>query len=279
MPPARAVRLASLNAARYFGLDDRGALAPGRRADLCLFESWEAGAVRAVVKEGAVVVGEGARQVDRDFAPPPNVLDTVRLPPLTEAALSLPRCKRARAIGLVPGQIVTESLRVESACGAWPDPDRDLLKLVVIERHGRAGTLGVGLLKGFGLRDGALAGTIAHDSHNLVAVGVSDFAILRAARELARVGGGLTVVEGHGGTETLPLPIAGLMSSSPLGEIVRNARRLREAACRLGARVDDPFGALSFLALPVIPALKLTDLGLVELSTDGSGFGIVELEA
>ena len=184
----------------------------------------------------------------------------------------------ARVIGLIPGQILTEALIEEPtqrAGEAVADPTRDLLKLAVIERHLGTGRIGLGLVRGFGLRRGALASTVAHDAHNVVVVGTSDASMAFAVRRLANVGGGIIVVDGAEVVAELPLPVAGLLSDAPLDEVVERSRALVAAARKLGCTVDAPFQLLAFLALSVIPKLKLTDHGLVDVDR----FEIVPLAA
>jgi adenine deaminase len=184
-------------------------------------------------------------------------------------SFSIPaRLGRVRAIGVVPGQVVTEALIVEpkiSSGEVVADAERDILKLAVVERHRGTGNVGLGFVRGFGLKRGALASTVAHDSHNVVIVGADDGDMRLAVDALVRLGGGqVAVVEGEVLAE-LPLPIAGLMSDLALEEVVRRGEELKRAARSLGCTLPDPFMALSFLALPVIPKLKLTDLGLVDV--------------
>jgi adenine deaminase len=184
---------------------------------------------------------------------------------------------RARVIGLVPGQIVTESLVDElthRAGEAIADPSRDLAKIAVVERHLATGRLGLGFVRGFGLERGALASTVAHDAHNVVVVGTSDASMAFAVRRLANLGGGIVAVDGAEVVAELPLPVAGLLSDAPLEEVVARSRALVEAARGLGCMVGAPFQLLSFLALSVIPSLKLTDRGLVDVDR----FQIVPLE-
>lgn len=178
--------------------------------------------------------------------------------------------KEMLVIGVVPEQIVTRKL-VEKATVksglAVCDPSRDLLKICVFERHSGTGNVGVGFIRGFGLREGAIASTVAHDSHNLVVVGASDRDVIAAARAVEEMGGGQVVVSGGGVLAELPLDVAGLMSSLPLQEVRDRVQQLQEAARRLGCPLGDPFMALSFMALPVIPELKMTDRGLFDTGT------------
>ena len=268
IPPVAAIRMATLNPATYFRLHDRGAVAPGYRADLMAFRDLSAPVAETVWVNGQRVAHEGrmlgGRAAERPVPPGNSVhIDWARVD------LAIPATgRRALVIGAVRDQIVTErrvmDVRVEAGL-AVADPSRDMLKIVVIERHGRAGTVGLGFVTGLGLARGAMAGTIAHDHHNLIAIGADDVSMLCAARAVAAAGGGLAVAEGETVLALLPLPIAGLMSDRPIEEVHDLAAGLIAAARRLGSAPRDPFMAMSFLALEVIPALKLTDKGLVDV--------------
>ena len=171
-------------------------------------------------------------------------------------------------IGIVPDQIITRRLDEEAKVDdglVVADVERDILKLAVIERHRATGHIGLGLVKGVGLKNGALASSIAHDSHNIVAVGTNDNDLYVAIKEVENMGGGLAVAAGGGAVDSLPLPIAGLLSDEPLKDVVAKFEGLKKAAVGLGAALGDPFATLSFLALPVIPELRLTDKGLVDV--------------
>jgi adenine deaminase len=268
LEPLAAITLATLNPAEYFGLKDRGALAPGLAADLVVVEDLEAFRVSQVFKNGQLVVEQGRLTMALDFPDPPTPGTSWQVRDLSlerfypDAAGEL-----VKVIGLIPGQLLTEK-RVRPAPvrdgKLVAAPGQDLLKLAVIERHQGTGNLGLGLVQGFGLRRGALASSVAHDSHNLVVVGASEADMLAAATHLVQLGGGLAVAEGRVLAD-LPLPLAGLMSPRPLGEVAAAYASLKEAYRSLGGTLQDPFMALSFLALPVIPELKLTDLGLVDV--------------
>jgi adenine deaminase len=174
-----------------------------------------------------------------------------------------------KVIGLVPGQLLTEKLVLPAPVSNGrlaADPARDLLKLAVVERHRGSGNLGLGLVQGFNLKRGALASSVAHDSHNIVVVGANEMDMLVAVEHVIDIKGGLAVASGGRVVADLPLPIAGLISPRPLQEVAQAYRGLQEAYRALGGTLPDPFMALSFLALPVIPALKLTDLGLVDVN-------------
>jgi adenine deaminase len=269
LEPIKAVTMATLNPAEYFRLPDRGAVAPGLKADLVVLEDPLKFQVRQVIKAGKLLVDEG-RLLAEFPAPaasaPPNAFRVKEFP--VEALSPVAGGELVKVIGLIPGQLLTER-RVEPTPlregRLATDPARDLLKLAVVERHHATGHLGLGLVQGFGLRRGALASSVAHDCHNIVVVGADETDMLTAMRHLTALGGGLTVVAGGQVLADLPLPIAGLMSPSPLKEVAAAHARLRAASWELGGTLPDPFMTLSFLALPVIPELKLTDLGLVDV--------------
>jgi adenine deaminase len=184
----------------------------------------------------------------------------------------------ARVIGIVPGQIVTDSLVATPPVRtgeALADPQQDLAKIAVVERHLGTGRVGLGLVRGFGLQRGAIASSVAHDAHNVVVVGMNDSSMAAAVRRLANRGGGIVVVDGAEVLAELPLPVAGLLSDAPLDEVVARSHALAEAARTLGCTLEAPFQHLSFLALSVIPSLKLTDRGLVDVDR----FELVELSA
>jgi adenine deaminase len=184
----------------------------------------------------------------------------------------------ARVIGIVPGQIVTDALVDEPthrAGEALADPERDLAKIAVVERHLGTGRVGLGFVRGFGLQRGAIASTVAHDAHNVVVVGMNDASMATAVRRLANRGGGIVVVDGAEVVAELPLPVAGLLSDAPLDEVLAASHEVLDAVRALGCRLDSPFQHLAFLALSVIPSLKITDHGLVDVDR----FELVPLNA
>jgi adenine deaminase len=250
-----ALRMATLSAAGRFGLHDRGALAPGRLADFCVVDDLDRFRVLRTFKRGIEVIDPGYR--------PPACLAAplhARVPEPRDIRLT--GRGEARVIGIVPGQITTQDLRFPVDAAGVPDIGRDILKAVVTDRY-RASGSGVGLVHGFGLQEGALAGSVSHDSHNIVAVGVSDADIVRAIGEVVRLGGGLAVVSNSDVT-ALPLECAGLMSALPHDEVVRRLAALEEHARRLGA-IANPFMYLSFLALTVIPEVRVTERGVFDV--------------
>jgi len=265
-----AVAMASLNAAERFGLKHVGAVAPGFMADLMVVDNLEAPRARLVLVGGEVVARDGRAL----FSAPPFdyglARDSVRLGALDPSSLRLSANGGAqcRVIGLIPGQIVTEHLF------DWPlvvageivaDVSRDLLKLAIFERHRATGNVGVGLVRGFGLTSGALASSVAHDAHNVGVVGTNDRDMLCAVEAVAAQQGGLAVVRDGGVVASLPLPIGGLMSDLTFEEVAEREDEIEAAAHALGCKTPRPFMSLSFLALSVIPSLKLTDRGLVDV--------------
>jgi adenine deaminase len=275
--PVTAIRMGTLVPATYFGLHHLGAIAPGRQADLIFFRDLESFAAEEVYWKGKGVAANG-------FLDPTVSLAEPDVPPSTmhiEAEQLDFRLRatggRIRVIEVVPDQIVTRA-GIDDAClqegMLVSDVRRDLLKLAVIERHGRSGTRAVAFVRGFGLRSGALATSVAHDSHNVIVVGTSDTDMQVAVAAIRDMGGGIVVVNEGRILERLALPIAGLMSTRPVTGIARHLEHLVQAARSLGCTLNDPFMTLSFLALPVIPELKLTDMGLVDVAR----FDIVPLQ-
>lgn len=275
LEPVRAIQLATINAATYFGLRDVGAIGPGYRAHLVVCDDLEHLRIRQVYHSGRLVAEDGRPLFEAPDMPTTALTHSFRVQGLIAGSFAMPAAAlpvtdgRARypVIEVVPGQIVTghsvEEVCVEDGRIA-ADPERDILKLAVVERHRGTGNVGVGLVRGFGLRRGALASSYAHDSHNIVVVGANDDDMHQAALQVASLQGGLVVVAEGKVIAALPLPIAGLMSPQPIDQVVCDFDVVEEAARSLGTTVPAPFAVLSFLALPVIPSLKLTDRGLVD---------------
>jgi adenine deaminase len=269
LDPVWAITMASLNAAEYFGLAFSGALAPGFMADLVVFQDLRDFQALKVMKRGRWVAEQGRPLWESQRLEDSGTRGTVRLPHLEAAQLRIPaEGAEMHVIELIPHQIVTGRSQAAPLVKdglAVADPSRDLLKLAVVERHQATGRIGLAFVKGFGLREGAIASSVAHDSHNIVVAGVDDDDILAAIAALGAMQGGQVVVAQGKVQAALPLPIAGLMSDRELTEVALVNEELIAATRALGGTQDNPFMSLSFLALPVIPTLKLTDLGLVDV--------------
>ncbi|HUI67384.1 MAG TPA: adenine deaminase [Nitrospirota bacterium] len=270
LDPITAVQIATINPARHFGLKRKGAILPGYDADLVIIDSFEDFTVEMVFKQGKLVAKGDTCVIPCESRHHEQTRRTVRIRPITKQDILIKtKTGRARVIELIPDQIETKHsvLPVSAQSGfVFSDTKRDILKLMVIERHKATGNIGLGLVKGFGLRSGAIAGTVAHDSHNIIAAGVSDDDILVAVSEIRKLQGGLVVVQNKKVLAEIPLPVAGLMSDKPLSYVVKKLAEIEAAVNELGVKIKHPFGILSFLALPVIPELKLTDKGLVDVN-------------
>ena len=270
LDPVRAVQLATINPAEYFRLDGLGAVAPGYVANLIVLGSLSEFRVDMVFFRGRLVA-RGGKPLFPEYRPRGKGLaGTVKIKPFGVEALRLKASGEAEpVIEIVPGQIVTrkrmEKVRVSDG-DVVADTGRDILKLVVVERHRATGNIGLGLVTGFGLKRGALASSFAHDSHNIIAVGADDRDIFAAIQEIRRLGGGLVVAAGSKVLASLALPVAGLLSDQPLEVVAGKLEELERLARGLGTTLPSPFSTLSFLALPVIPELRLTDLGLVDVA-------------
>lgn len=253
--PLVAIRAVTYTPARHYGLADRGEIVPGRRADLAMFEDLKDFRALRVWKDGAEVATDGKVLKAPPEAPPPT-RGGVKLPADFHPDFTI-RATRVRAIEIVPNQIITRCV-ISGLEG--------LTKMAVVDRYTGKGGFGVGFAKGLGLQRGAIASTIAHDSHNIVVAGVTDDDMRHAIAEIAKMGGGQIAVAGGQVVAKLPLPIAGLVSDRALEEVAPAAERVRAAARELGSPLHDPFMTLAFLALPVIPELRLTDKGLVDVT-------------
>ncbi len=273
LDPVTAIRMATLNTAEWFRLHDRGAVAPGKRADLVIFADLHDIQPELIFCGGKLVAQDGdpvgdwpVPTVDQSL-----VRDTVRVDwdSLNKRAFRIPaKGSRARVIGVIENQIVTNHLIEEIPRDnghAVTDVERDILKMAVIERHLGTGNVGRGFIHGFGLKAGALAGSVAHDHHNIVVVGVDDQSMYTAARAVGEMGGGFATANKAQVMATLPFPIAGLMSDQSAEAVGDAMDTLQKSAAALGSKLHDPFMTLSFMALEVMPSLKLTDQGLIDV--------------
>jgi len=286
--PVDAVRAVSLNVAQRFGWPRQGAVAPGFKADLVLVDDLQNFNVHTVIKRGQIVVNKGIIEENR-VAPlikkapdaPDKVWNSVRVetPALEQLRVRMPSTASQAHVRVIEAQ---EGSIVTKAATAWlpmqegnveADPSQDVLKLVVLERYGKNGNIAIGFVRGFGLRQGAIATTVAHDSHNVLIVGADDVSIRTAVAAIKRLQGGQVVTAGEHILAELPLPLGGLMSDLPAKKVAQQTQQLRLAAAELGCRLASPLMTLSFLALPVIPQLRLTDRGLF----DGERFAFTEL--
>ncbi|MDZ7330764.1 MAG: adenine deaminase [candidate division KSB1 bacterium] len=267
--PISVIRMATLNPAEYYNLRKLGFLSPGCFADIVIIEDLKKFNIKMVLKNGQLVAENGVMLHESRFKPEVKVRGSVNIRWLEGNEFQIPaKSQRCRVIGLIKDQIVTQMLEETPKIvdgHVVSDPDRDLLRCYVIERHHASGNIGKGLVKGFGLKKGAIASSISHDSHNIVVVGVNDEDIFKAVTQINKMGGGLSVTCDGKVLDALELPIAGLMSSEPLEIVNAKLQKLNRHTKELGCSLTDPFMAISFLALPVIPKLKITDLGLVDV--------------
>ncbi len=266
--PLLAIRMGSSNTARHFGLKKYGAVAPGKYADLVVVDDLRDFRPDQVYRGGVLVAEKGEMVAEAGKPRRVDLRGTVNLP-ATSLDFALPAMsERIRVIGAITDQVATEHLveraKIVNGC-AVSDVQRDILKFAMLERHRASGKLGLAFIKGFGLERGAIAGTVAHDHHNLAVIGADDNSMQAAVRAIADMGGGLVAVDGERILAALPLPIAGLLSDAPIEAVRMRYDRMIEAAHALGNRMSDPFMVMSFMGLEVIPKLKLTDHGLVDV--------------
>ena len=266
--PLTAVQMVTINAADYFGLKDRGAILPGRWADMVVLDSLDEVKVHSVYTSGALTALNGKFVCETlpasGIKPPPSVnVDWAKIPNLDIPATG----DTVNVIEVVPDQIFTRRLCLKPSQKEGKlvsDPDQDVLKMAVIERHHGTGSHAVAFINGFGLKSGAIASSVAHDSHNIIVVGQNDEDMMIAARAIESIGGGMVVADNSRIVAQLPLPIGGLMSDQPIDKVQQALKSVADAARSLGCKLDAPFATLSFMALTPIPELKLTDQGLFD---------------
>lgn len=269
MDPVRAIQLASINTADRFKLDGVGAIAPGYYANLVVLDDLPRFETGMVFHRGRLVAKDGEPLFSPESFDDSEMTQSMNVRPFGPEALQIRADEWSHpVIQIVPDQIITRKVdmdaRIEDGL-VVADMERDLLKLVVVERHKATGNIGRGLVMGMGLKRGALATSIAHDSHNIIAAGTNDEDIYLVVREVERLGGGLVAAADGEILAELPLPVAGLLSDEPLSVVVEKHEKLEEVASQLGSELSAPFDTLSFLALAVIPELRLTDRGLVDV--------------
>lgn len=269
LKPVRAIQMASINTAEYFRLERLGAVAPGYFANLIVTSDLTTLPTDMVFYHGHLVGKNRKPQFSLQKSGKQTTTDTVKVKPFRVETLRLKaKNNMVSVIEIIPDQLVTKKrtmkIKIENGY-VMPDIQRDILKLVVVERHKRTGNIGLGLVTGFGLKKGALASSIAHDSHNIVALGTNDMDIYTAVKQIEKMQGGLTVVADRKVITSLPLPVAGLLSVEPLETVVKKLTSVEKAAAKLSVKLTSPFSTLSFVALPVIPELRLTDMGMVDV--------------
>jgi adenine deaminase len=268
--PIIAIQMATINPARYFPLPGIGAIVPGYRADLVVLQDLNEIRIHQVFKSGRLVAEGGVILPGVIDEKKVNAENTVHLPKISAERFRIKaEGSRAKVIETIPHQIITKKaihqVKIKNGL-AMADPSKDILKIAVVERHKGTGNIGLGFVKGFGLRNGAIASSVAHDSHNIIVVGAGDKDMTQAVQGVAEMYGGLIAVSNGKVGGSLPLPIGGLMSDRSIEEVQDRLTRLHRTVKEMGCTLEDPFMALSFLALPVIPELKITDKGLVDVT-------------
>ncbi len=267
--PIKAIQMASLNTAEYFGFNNLGAIAPNYRADLLLLDNLEDFKPSVVIKNGQVVAEKGKMIVDIEEKKLSSLRGTVNIRWLDKDDLKIKaESDTVKAIEVTSGLLVTKAVeakvKIEDNC-AVSNVEEDVLKILVIERHKASGNIGKGFVKGFGLKSGAIASTVAHDSHNMIVIGTNDDDMLKAIKELVKSQGGKVIVKNGEVVAKLELPVAGLMSEQPFDEVIKKAGELKQGEKVVGCSLEEPFMTMAFLSLSVIPELKLTDKGLMDV--------------
>ncbi|SLM31648.1 Adenine deaminase (fragment) [Desulfamplus magnetovallimortis] len=292
LDPVRAIQMGTINCARHFGITDAGAIAPGRRADMIIFKDLSCPVVEKVFVMGSLVAEKGSLVSGSSHKlPHENIPDdipktmnfdiksidfSISMPDCNNNPVTKPLSPMIKVIKVVPDQVITDSVIMEPSHldgKLISDITRDLIKVAVIERYSGNTGMSTGFVTGIGLSRGAIASTVAHDSHNIIVAGATDDDMMEAVKAIQKMGGGFAVVCQKEVIATLALPVAGLMSHNAMNEVNIDMKKITEAAQSLGSALKDPFMTLGFLALPVIPKLKITDKGLVDVTR----FEIVDL--
>lgn len=268
--PITAIKVASINTAEYFGLTDLGAIAPGYRANMLVFDNLKDFKPTLVFKSGEIVARDGKLVVDLDNKEVPRLRGSVNVKWIEPEDFKIPaKSDTVRAMEIVPGTLLTKGItaKIKVKDGfAESDTENDILKIMVFERHKATGNIGKGFVKGFGLKSGAIASTVAHDSHNMIIVGTNDEDMELAAIELVKSQGGKVVVNNGKVVSKLALPIAGLMSDQPFETVLQECHELKNGVKEIGCKLEDPFMTMAFLSLSVIPDLKITDKGVFDVN-------------
>ncbi|MDN5345803.1 MAG: adenine deaminase, partial [Petrotoga sp.] len=270
MEPLRAIKLATLNAARSLGLHHLGGIAPGYKADLLIIDNLDDLNVLQVYKDGKKVAENGKALFQVDFnnlEKPPSIFHSVNIAPIKEEDFNIPKGKTYHVISMIQDQIITED---ESF--SFPDSFEEegfigynINKIAVVERHKRTGKVGLGLIKGFGLKSGAIASSIAHDSHNIIVIGTNSRDMKMAVDKIAEIQGGIVIANNQNIVDFIDLPIGGLISTDPIGKVSDRLQVIRKIAHDLGVKINSPFMILAFMGLPVVPKLKITCDGLYDV--------------
>ena len=268
--PITAIKVASLNTAEYFGLTDLGAIAPGYKAHMLVFDNLKDFKPKLVIKDGEIVAKEGQLLIDVENKEVPKLRGSVNVKWIEDDDFKIPaKSDTAKVIEIVPGTLLTKEITSKVNVinnFAEADTENDILKIMVFERHRATGNIGKGFIKGFGLKSGAIASTVAHDSHNMIVIGTNDADMKLAAIELVKKQGGKVVVNNGKVLSILPLPIAGLMSDQPFETVLEGCKELKEGVRQIGCKLEDPFMTMAFLSLSVIPNLKITDKGVFDVN-------------
>ena len=270
--PIKAIQMASINTAEYFGLKNLGAIAPGYKADLLLLDNLENFKPQTVIKNGNIVAQNGKMTINIDSKTLSSLRGTVNIRWLEKEDIKIKALSnKVKTIEVTDGQLVTKCIEgnIDIQDGyAQSNLDEDILKILVIERHKASGNIGKGFVKGFGLKSGAIASTVAHDSHNMIVIGTNDDDMFKAIKELVKSQGGKVIVKDGEVLAKLELPIAGIMSEESSDTVIKKSEELKKAEKLIGCKLQEPFMTMAFLSLSVIPEIKLTDKGLMDVVTN-----------
>jgi adenine deaminase len=267
--PVVAIKAGTINTAQYFGLSDLGAIAPGYRANILVFENLENFKPKLVIKDGKIVAKGGELVTSGESFEAPKLRGSVNVKWIEPTDFQIPaKSSKVRAMEVIPKTLLTKEIQEEIVVNngfAESNIEKDILKIMVFERHKATGNIGKGFVKGFGLKSGAIASTVAHDSHNMIVIGTNDEDMFKAIKELVKSQGGKVIVKNGEVIAKLELPIAGLMSEESADIVLEKAQKLKDGEKVIGCSIAEPFMTMAFLSLSVIPELKLTDKGLMDV--------------